>query len=176
MNLSNEVCGRTDIPLTQTGKMQAEQAAQNLWDKIHSNGADKLPPVTKIVASPLIRTQQTAGIIAKKLNKDVSLDQRLIEQDYGAFEGKDCIGSDFRSYRKQFAVHYTNGESMLNVVCRLYNFLDELIQNSKKDDHVILVSHGGVSRAFMTYFKDVTYDEYTEFRAQNCGTYTFTVS
>jgi broad specificity phosphatase PhoE len=59
-----------DPPLTKIGIKQAETTADHL----------KHVPFKKIVASPKLRTKQTAEIIAKQQALSVEFDQRLIER------------------------------------------------------------------------------------------------
>jgi broad specificity phosphatase PhoE len=72
---NNRYCGRTDIPLTEKGLKQAETLRQQLvsvkWDGVFS--------------SPLQRAHTTAQIAS---GTTVVKDDRLIEADFGMWEGK----------------------------------------------------------------------------------------
>jgi broad specificity phosphatase PhoE len=70
--------GRTDNPLNDTGIAQAHAAAEKL----------RAVELGHVVSSPLLRAVQTAEIIANVASKTVTLDQGLIELDFGSFEGK----------------------------------------------------------------------------------------
>lgn len=70
--------GRTDNPLNDDGTAQAHAAAEKL----------RAVELGHVVSSPLLRAVQTAEIIANVASKTVSLDQGLIELDFGSFEGK----------------------------------------------------------------------------------------
>lgn len=59
----------TGSPLTSKGKIQAQEAAEKLTDK----------SIDYIFASPLLRTRQTAEIIAEKLNLPVNFSDDLKE-------------------------------------------------------------------------------------------------
>src|ERR1700754_1161951 len=70
--------GRTDNPLNDNGLAQAHAAAQKL------RGIE----FGQVVSSPLLRAVQTAEVIANNAGKTVTLDQGLIELDFGSFEGQ----------------------------------------------------------------------------------------
>ena len=77
MNNRHALQGRSDHPLNDAGIAQAKQAAARLrgirFDHVFS--------------SPLLRAVQTAKIIAPSIAPIV--DERLIEMDYGPYEGVD---------------------------------------------------------------------------------------
>src|SRR4051812_18769460 len=69
--------GRTDNPLNDDGIAQAHAAAEKL----------RAVALGHVVSSPLLRAVQTAEVIANLASKTVTLDQGLIELDFGSFEG-----------------------------------------------------------------------------------------
>jgi broad specificity phosphatase PhoE len=70
--------GRTDNPLNDDGIAQAHAAAEKL----------RAIELGQVISSPLLRAVQTAEIIANMASRSVTLDQGLIELDFGSFEGK----------------------------------------------------------------------------------------
>ncbi len=78
-NAENKVCGRTDLPLTAVGIAQAEALAE----KAAGLG------INLILSSPLQRAYTMARIVANRCGAEVLTEDRLIEQDYGIFEGAD---------------------------------------------------------------------------------------
>jgi broad specificity phosphatase PhoE len=70
--------GRTDNPLNDDGIAQAHAAAEKLRNV----------DLGQVVSSPLLRAVQTAEIIANVLSTTVTIDQGLIELDFGSFEGR----------------------------------------------------------------------------------------
>lgn len=168
MNKEDLVCGRTDIPLTQLGIQQAETAAQDIVNQIE-NG---LQPIDLVISSPLLRALQTSSIICRKLNLKFDIDQRLIEQNYGVFENKSRFDKEYLQIRSQFAVHYPQGESMLDVARRVYSLLDDIKQMNNVN-HILLVTHGGTIRLINTYFNNMTNEEFANFRALNCQIQSF---
>ncbi len=70
--------GGSDPSLSDVGREQAERAGEALARRGTIQG---------IVASPLARTRETAGIVAARLGLDVTIDDGLRETDFGAWEG-----------------------------------------------------------------------------------------
>lgn len=157
-NANNLVCGRTDALLTDLGREQAKRTALALKDK----GIDI------IICSPLNRAQETANIINRTLCVKIITDSRLIEQDYGIFEGTNRFGKEFLENKKNLAYKYPKGESAIGVAHRVYSLIDEVIAKYA-DKTVLFVSHNGVCRLINTYFRDVTNEEYFLYSLDNCG-------
>ena len=170
MNAQDLVCGVTDIPLIELGVQQSQNASIQIFDKIQKG---EIPPIDLIISSPLLRAQQTAQIIAQKLNLTYQIEQRITEQNYGEMEGCSRFAPDYLAIRSQFAVKYPEGESMLDVAQRVYNFLDEANKKFSDYNHILLVCHGGTIRLINTYFTNMSNQEFADFRAENCQIQTF---
>ena len=78
-NVEGKVQGITDTPLTERGIQQAHELAK----KIKESGIK----IDEILHSPLSRAADTAKIIAEENGLPLSLEPRLIEQNFGEFEG-----------------------------------------------------------------------------------------
>ena len=157
-NAENKVCGRTDLPLTAVGIVQAEALAE----KAAELGIDL------ILSSPLQRAHTMARIVAVRCGAEVLTEDRLIEQDYGIFEGADRQDSGFLVNKRQFAVRYPGGESMMDMAGRLYPLLRE-IKEKYPDKTVLLACHGGVCRVIRTFFVPMTNEEYFAYSPENCS-------
>ncbi len=70
--------GRADPPLSDLGVRQAEVAAETVGEF----------GIARIWASPLVRADQTARILARRLGLEVENDERLAERDAGDWTGK----------------------------------------------------------------------------------------
>ena len=77
-NIENRFQGHSDIPLNDVGHFQAEHAAKILIG---------MEP-TKIIASDLIRAQETAGKLSELAGLELLTDVRLRETNGGNWEGK----------------------------------------------------------------------------------------
>lgn len=141
----NKYCGRTDIPLTDKGIEQARRMNNLLKDY----------DFDQIFCSPLLRARTTAEIASGTPSK-VQTDDRLIEVDFGQWEGKrseDFIAEDPDSWTNwladptQFRAGNT-GERGDEIIARLESFYTELLE--KFDGQTILVvGHNGINRFFM---------------------------
>lgn len=141
----NKYCGRTDIPLTDKGIEQARRMNNLLQDY----------DFDQIFCSPLLRARTTAEIASGTPTK-VQTDDRLIEVDFGQWEGKrseDFIAEDPDSWTNwladptQFRAGNT-GERGDEIITRLDSFYTELLE--KFDGQTILVvGHNGINRFFM---------------------------
>ncbi|MGC9379760.1 bifunctional RNase H/acid phosphatase [Streptomyces sp. MH13] len=70
--------GGSDPSLSSVGREQAEKVAASLARR---------GTIQAVVASPLARTRETAGIVAARLGLAVTVDEGLRETDFGAWEG-----------------------------------------------------------------------------------------
>lgn len=157
-NAENKICGRTDIPLNERGMEQAVVLAERMAD-VH---------IDRIIASPMIRARQTAEAVAEKQGLPITFDERLIEQNFGIYEGKDRKDPDYLANKRMFAYRYPGGESQMDVAHRIYGFIEEL-KKKYPDEHVLLVCHGGVCRSVRTYFENMTNEEYFYFSEENAN-------
>ncbi|BBZ29201.1 bifunctional RNase H/acid phosphatase [Mycolicibacterium madagascariense] len=78
LSVDRRYSGRGNPALTDVGRRQAEAAARHLGQR---------GGVTAVVSSPLQRALETATLAAKALGLDVTVDDDLIETDFGEWEG-----------------------------------------------------------------------------------------
>lgn len=156
-NARDRVCGRSDIELTEKGRHQASIRAESLKDK----------RIDLIIASPLQRAQETAQIISNVIGAPIITDERIIEINFGTFEGVQRTKSEYEKFKKNFAFRYPNGESLLNVAARVYPFLD-FIRDNYADKTVLIVCHRTVIRTINTYFNSLTDKSALDFAPLNC--------
>ena len=155
-NVQNKVCGVTDVELTEHGKEQARTLANEVQQY----------NIELILSSPLKRAVETSRIISKICSIPFKTDARLIEQNYGIYEGVDRKNEAFLNNKRCFAYKYPKGESMMQAVYRIYGLIDE-IKYKYGDKNVLIISHGGVCRIINTYFNDMTNDEFFDYTLQN---------
>lgn len=116
--------------LNATGRIQAARAADAVY-RIGRETWDRVAPVSRIVASPMTRTQETAGALGRRLGLAVESDARVREVDFGAWEGltaEEAIDRDGDGIlRWQDGEHKApEGESISDVGKRGGDFLAEL--------------------------------------------------
>ena len=96
-------------------------------------------PVDRVIASPLQRTRQTAAAF----DQQVEIDERLVELDYGDFDGRpfdEVPEGTWGRWRSDASFAPPGGESLHALGLRVRAFLDELTR-SPGDETVALVSH-----------------------------------
>lgn len=143
-NLKNKIQGRADIPLNDIGIQEAKMTRECL-KQIH---------FYKIISSPLVRAKKTAEIISNH-KTPVMTDFRLIERNFGEFEGLNKEEFDYFSFwNYSLNCHYDKAETVQQLLNRVYNFLDEYRETYEKKN-VLLVTHSGVIPAICCYFKGI---------------------
>ena len=158
-NVENKICGATDSPLTENGRNQAHE----LGKLIVSEGIQ----FDEILYSPLSRAKDTALIISESTGIAAKVEDRLIEQNFGKWEGTARNGAEFKADKENFATDYEGGESMLKLCQRIYNLLDDIKRESDEKTY-LLVAHNGIARAVNSYFNSMSNKEYASFGIKNC--------
>ncbi|MBQ0072373.1 MAG: histidine phosphatase family protein [Spirochaetales bacterium] len=163
-NVLNRICGSTDSPLTERGHEMAEETGR----KILEDGIK----ADYILYSPLSRAAETARHISERTGIPRREELRLVEQNFGKWEGTSPRNAkEFQEEKKMFVYSYEGGESMMKVGQRIYNLLDELKADS--DHTYILVAHNGIARIVNSYFHDMTNEEFSSFGVPNCSVTAF---
>ncbi len=156
-NVENKICGSTDIALTDLGHQQAIAVGNLILERQYA--------IDAILYSPLMRAADTAKHIAEITGLPAMEEPRLREQNFGKYESTARDGAVFRQAKMQFADRYEGGESMLQLAQRIYNLLDELMQQEKT---YLLVAHNGIARVVRSYFYDMTNEQYAGYGIGNC--------
>lgn len=141
----NNIIATEDEPLNETGRKQAIQVGQEIR-KLNIN---------KIYCSPIQRAKDTLELFELDKNIPVIIENRIRERDMGIYEKvlfKDLNWDEFWNYNSDKL--YPKLESMKNVYERISEFLNEL-KLSNNDDNILLVTHGGISRAIYWYFNQI---------------------
>ena len=157
-NLENRFTGWKDVPLTQKGIDEANNAGLLLQrNKIN---------IDKVFSSVLERANKTAEIalnasgIENLFENGILIyekDQRLNERDYGDLVGlnktetADKFGKEqVQIWRRSYDTPPPNGESLKDVVNRVSPYFNEIIKPYILDKkNVLIVAHGNSLRAIM---------------------------
>ncbi|MFJ1869837.1 bifunctional RNase H/acid phosphatase [Streptomyces sp. KS_5] len=130
--------GGTDPSLSDVGREQAERVGAALAGR---------GTVQAVVASPLTRTRETAGIVAAHLGLDVTVDDGLRETDFGAWEGltfgevRERYADDLGAWLADPEARPTgDGESFAATATRIAATRDKLVA-AYAGRTVLLVSH-----------------------------------
>jgi alpha-ribazole phosphatase len=141
-NAENRICGRSDVPLSEAGRRQAKRLAERL----------KPMSFDALYSSPLKRAIDTARFISERIGLEPAVDDRLVELDYGEWEGKtleEIIKNDPKTFRAWETdpgeVAPPGGESGLEAQQRVVPFLDSLAAKHRKGQ-VAVVFHKTVCR------------------------------
>lgn len=161
MNVEGIYFGWLDPSLNSRGKEQGEKAKEIIknisYDKIYS--------------SDLKRAKETAEII-NYLNKEIILDKRLRELNFGIFEGlsykeiknrypKECEESekDWKNF------NFINGESPKNIQKRAIEFVESL---DLSVDNMV-VTHWGVINCILSWYFSNELESYWKYSVENGG-------
>ena len=126
-NAQGLLLGRLDPPLSDEGQEQAAALAR------------KIPADARVIASPLLRTRQTA----EAFGRPVELDERWIELDYGEIDGlplRDVPPDLWREWRADTTFAPPGGESHAELGVRVRAACTDLIEEIRDHD-VVVVSH-----------------------------------
>lgn len=96
--------------------------------------------------SPLKRTRQTLDAVIPHQNPII--DDRLIERDFGDWEGKpySIIDEETTELYIQGKVQPPNGETYLEVQERVISFVNDMFNKYKGNERILIVSHATVVR------------------------------
>jgi len=155
--------GRLNSPLTQKGKLQAQKNGEKLKKYIDKD--------IKVYASPLGRAKETAFIICDELNIDrdkIIFDNRIIEFDYGVFEGRERDEvKETKEFKDREANKWyyqiENGESYEIVQKRVKEFLEEI----KEIDKVLIIAHEMVNRTLRGIYCNYTKEDTLKLKQPN---------
>ena len=146
-----------DTPLSGEGRAQATALAERLAPIVFD----------RIVSSPLRRARETAEAVASvegRGGQAIETDQRLLEMDYGDWEGltyAEIEARDLAERRRWEAdpatVACPNGESGNEVAARVRSFLGDLLTTGRgpagdeppAEQRVVLVGHSSLNRIFV---------------------------
>ncbi len=132
--------GRADPPLTELGARQAAALAARL----------ATTKSTTVFTSSLRRARETAGPIAAALGAELVVDDRLIELDYGEWDGKsfpDLPPDELVRWRNDPTFAPPGGESLGAVMVRIESFCTEVLDGP----NVVAVSHVSPIKAAVSW-------------------------
>ncbi len=138
-------------PLSPTGRIQAAQAADLVF-RIGRDVWDDLPHPRRLLASPMVRTQETARAVGRRIGATVETEPGFAECDFGAWEGRtaaqieDGWPGQLRRWHTDAAFPAPGGESIEDVGRRVRAALDGLLAQGV-DRTVVVVSHSVAIRA-----------------------------
>ncbi|MBP0724446.1 alpha-ribazole phosphatase [Bacillus sp. RG28] len=158
----------TDVPLSGKGAKQMEEVIQYLKNIKNV----EFGQVQSIYSSPLTRCTNIADTLAKEWNCPIIKDDKLVEMNFGIFEGKTYqeIDLTFPNELLQWSndyIHYQipEGESLQQCMFRIEPFVNRL---KNQDQDVAIVTHGGIVKLLMLSFLDLPIETFWKFATDNC--------
>jgi 2,3-bisphosphoglycerate-dependent phosphoglycerate mutase len=161
-NSQDILTGQLDVPLTTTGREQAERAGQVIGKSDISFDA--------AYSSKLRRARETMDLVISQLPKSIHKVIRhsaLDERDFGEYTGiakasiQNEIGNaEYKRIVKGWDVPAPHGESLHDVQLRVLPFFHEVIMTDlTTGKNVLVASHHQTLRALIKHIENVTDDD-----------------
>lgn len=142
-NREGLLLGRADPPLTDRGRAQAKDLAH----VVATRGA------SRVLTSPLRRARDTAAPIAAECGVSAEVDERLVEIDYGDWEGQPFASLDpeiVGRWHRDPDLAPPGGESLVTVAVRVAAFCEEWL-GGESARVIVAASHVSPIKAAVTW-------------------------
>jgi len=158
--------GRADVPLNAAGLSQAQAVGRRI--------AAKWQPAA-IYAGPLSRTMQTAEAIGSWCGLPVHVELRLVDIDYGEWQG--ATPEDVRTrwpeaiaawYDTPHLAQIPGGETLDDVRARALSAVHDL-GAQHMEQTIVLVSHTVVNRIILLGILGLGHDRFWRLRQDTCA-------
>ncbi len=143
--LDNALGGRAPHPLSAEGRAQAARVAAALAGR----------PIAAVIASPVARAAETAGVIADRLGLRVALDPDFAEIDFAGWTGQSFAAlaeeeawSAWNRFRSTAGV--PGGETMLAAQARAMAGISRLAA-AHPEGEVVVVSHADIIKSVLMH-------------------------
>jgi probable phosphoglycerate mutase len=163
-NAAGRYCGRTDLPLNDTGIIQARELANRVRDMTFDI----------VISSPMLRARQTADIVCGALDMTYGVCGQFVERNMGVYEGltKDEAKERYPDlWNRQCTVKADDapdgGETIRQACGRIDEGLDN-IRRKHSDKIVLLICHGFAARAVNRYCRNLPFEDMAGFVLGNC--------
>ncbi|MGC8669095.1 MAG: 2,3-bisphosphoglycerate-dependent phosphoglycerate mutase [Chthonomonadales bacterium] len=167
-NLENRFTGWIDVPLTEQGRKEAEEAGKLLRDI----------PIDVAFTSVLVRAIDTLKIALKAAGQEnvpIYYDKAINERMYGDLQGlnkaetaKKFGEEQVKLWRRSYDVAPPNGESLKDTAARAIPYFKEVILPEVMAGKTVLVSaHGNSLRAIVMYLDNLTKEQVLELNIPN---------
>ena len=162
--------GRADFALTERGHRQAEAMANYVADNFG---------VSKIYASTLTRAKQTAQHLSDKISIPIVFDENLMEFNNGLLAGlpRAVVREKYPEVPDLPIDKAVYGqESQVEFRQRAENALSRVISESKADETIAIVSHGGMINQLYRSFFNMPVDCINFFNTADTGIHIWSLS
>lgn len=123
----------------------------------------------QVISSPLIRCAEFASAFARQRSLPLTFDTRLKEIHFGQWEGRsaaELMAEDpealARFWRDPDAYPPPSGESLAHFRARVLDAWNDIL-SAYVDQHILIVTHGGVIRVLLCHIFEVPMSRWHEF-------------
>ncbi len=159
-NSNGIVQGYLEVELNEKGEEQSRRLARRFSDH----------DIDAIYSSPLVRSVQTARIVAEETGIDFKRLKDLREVDQGIYEGEEVekMMEDMRAADVEDH-NWTpeGGESMEDLRERCMELL-QMVREEHKGEKVLLVGHGGINKAIILAALGHSTRNFNRIKQDNC--------
>lgn len=165
-NAKHKLQGRTDIPLSDEGRIMAEKASGE-YENIHFDIC---------FCSPLIRAKETAEIVLKGRDVPIVTDDRLLEMCFGVYEGVEnsfqipnCPINVLFKAPEDYKTPVEGAESFEDLYLRTEEFLREVIApRLERGEDILIVGHGAMNSSIICQIKNIPIEKFWSTGIENC--------
>jgi len=157
-NAEGRYQGALDIGLNESGQRHIARLA----DEVAATQA----PFDRLLASPLLRTRESAAILSRQLGLPVELVPAFRESDVGLLDGMTQVEARTRypelwarNITRRWAESPPGGETIDEVIARVSLGLTELASTMQQGERILLVAHGVVAKVI----RAVTTEGFSDF-------------
>ncbi len=145
--VERKLLGRLDQPLNDVGRQQLAVLSER-FARIE---------ITDVIASPLLRTLDTAQAIAAPHGLGVARDVRLIDVELGSWEGRSIDEVERTKEYEQFRVQplariVPDVESLAEVRTRVLASIEQILADSELGAKIVVVTHSVPIRLAVAHF------------------------
>ncbi len=156
-----KIIATEDEPLNDNGIKQAITVGEEI----------RKLDIDVIYCSPIERARQTLKLFNLNNNIPVIINEKIKERNMGIYEKipfDELEWDEFWNYNSN--KKYPELETMKSVYLRVSSFIDEIKKDNK---NVLLVTHGGISRAIYWYFNGIPENGNSSDINENCKIYEY---
>lgn len=159
--------GRADFPLTEIGEQQAHKLAEWFRNK----------PIQCIWSSTLKRASRTAEIIQNRTGGKLQFHDDLREWNNGVLAGMNRKQAQLlypKPVHRKWSDSVPEGESELDFRCRAHRIMEQILEESKGYETILVVAHGGIISRMVQALLQFPLKTNVSFRSGDIGVHHFT--
>ncbi|MCR4432026.1 MAG: alpha-ribazole phosphatase [Tepidanaerobacteraceae bacterium] len=157
--------GQSDIPLSDTGRLQALKLSERL----------KAQKIDGVYSSDLQRAMETARIISVPHELEVFPAREMRELSFGKWEGctfdeiNEKWPGEMERWRKDPYNERPEGGENLSELCERVSIFLKAAANKHPEKNILIVTHAGPIRALLSVILNLHYDLFWKFKISNAS-------